>query len=115
MEAAGVGDDDGVPGSVALDEAEFLEAAQVRGELLGGAAALAGGTAAAAGQVLAQLPGRGGRDGRGGSVGPSAARGVAELLAGDLRVPGKGKGRFRVRKDFDAPLPEEVLDAFEGR
>jgi prevent-host-death family protein len=33
----------------------------------------------------------------------------------DLRVPGKGKGRFRVRKDFDAPLPDDVVDAFEGR
>jgi len=33
----------------------------------------------------------------------------------DLRVPGKGKGRFRVRKGFDAPLPDEIVDAFEGR
>jgi prevent-host-death family protein len=30
-----------------------------------------------------------------------------------LRVPGKGKGRWRVRKDFDAPLPEEVIREFE--
>ncbi len=32
-----------------------------------------------------------------------------------LRVPGKGKGHWRVRRDFDAPLPEEVLRDFEGR
>jgi len=31
-----------------------------------------------------------------------------------LRVPGKGKGRFKTAADFDAPLPEEVLAAFEG-
>jgi prevent-host-death family protein len=30
-----------------------------------------------------------------------------------LRVPGKGKGRFRVKKGFDAPLPESVLRLFE--
>jgi prevent-host-death family protein len=32
-----------------------------------------------------------------------------------LRVPGKGKGRWRLRRDFDAPLPQEVLKEFEGR
>jgi prevent-host-death family protein len=31
-----------------------------------------------------------------------------------LRVPGKGKGRWRVSKDFDAPLPDDVLHGFEG-
>jgi prevent-host-death family protein len=31
------------------------------------------------------------------------------------RVPGQGKGRWRVARDFDAPLPDEVLDAFEAR
>jgi prevent-host-death family protein len=30
-----------------------------------------------------------------------------------LRVPGKGKGRWRLRKDFDAPLPAEVIREFE--
>lgn len=25
------------------------------------------------------------------------------------------KGRIRIRKDFDAPLPDDVLDGFEGR
>ncbi len=31
------------------------------------------------------------------------------------RVPGQGKGRWRVSKDFDSPLPDDILDAFEGR
>jgi prevent-host-death family protein len=30
-----------------------------------------------------------------------------------LRVPGKGKGRWRLRKDFDAQLPEGVIREFE--
>jgi prevent-host-death family protein len=30
------------------------------------------------------------------------------------RVPGRGKGRWRVGKDFDAPLPDEVIRGFEG-
>ncbi len=25
------------------------------------------------------------------------------------------KGKIRISKDFDAPLPSEILDAFEGR
>lgn len=31
-----------------------------------------------------------------------------------LRTPGKGKGRFRVKKGFDDALPEDVLRLFEG-
>lgn len=31
------------------------------------------------------------------------------------RVPGQGKGRWHVADDFDAPLPDDLLDAFEGR
>lgn len=31
-----------------------------------------------------------------------------------LRVPGKGKGRFRPRRGFDASLPPGVLALFEG-
>ena len=31
------------------------------------------------------------------------------------RRPGLGRGQWRVRRDFDAPLPDDVLDAFEGR
>jgi prevent-host-death family protein len=28
------------------------------------------------------------------------------------RKPGQGRGRWRVREDFDAPLLDEVLDSF---
>ncbi len=31
-----------------------------------------------------------------------------------LRVPGKGKGRWRLGRDFDAPLPPKVLREFEA-
>lgn len=37
-----------------------------------------------------------------------------ESKGADLRVPGKGKGRFKVARDFDAALPDDVLAAFEG-
>ncbi|HEX9690605.1 MAG TPA: type II toxin-antitoxin system prevent-host-death family antitoxin [Gemmatimonadales bacterium] len=30
------------------------------------------------------------------------------------RKAGRGRGRWRVRRDFDAPLPEDVLDTFDG-
>ena len=30
------------------------------------------------------------------------------------RRPGGAKGRIRISRDFDAPLPPEVLDAFLG-
>ena len=30
------------------------------------------------------------------------------------RVPGKGKGKWRVGRDFDAPLPDSVVRDFEG-
>ena len=32
-----------------------------------------------------------------------------------LRVPGKGKGKWRVGRSFDASLPDELLRAFEGQ
>lgn len=31
-----------------------------------------------------------------------------------LRVPGKGKGQWRVAKNFDAPLPDDLMRDFEG-
>jgi prevent-host-death family protein len=37
-----------------------------------------------------------------------------EKDARKLRIPGKGKGRFTMRRDFDAALPEEVLSLFYG-
>jgi hypothetical protein len=32
-----------------------------------------------------------------------------------LRVSGRGKGQWKVRKDFDAPLPDDVIDGFDPR
>ena len=29
--------------------------------------------------------------------------------------PGRGKGRLWIGKDFDAPLPQSLLDAFNGK
>ncbi len=31
-----------------------------------------------------------------------------------LRRPGQGKGAWRLRDDFDAPLPADMLKGFEG-
>lgn len=31
------------------------------------------------------------------------------------RRPGQGRGKWRLRADFDAPLPDDVLAGFEGR
>lgn len=30
------------------------------------------------------------------------------------RVAGQGRGQWRVARDFDAPLPDDVVDTFEG-
>jgi len=29
--------------------------------------------------------------------------------------PGSMRGKIRIKKNFDAPLPKELLDAFNGR
>ncbi len=47
--------------------------------------------------------------------GRPVARLVALTPARKLRTLGTLKGRIRIRKDFDAPLPGDVLDAFEGK
>lgn len=48
-----------------------------------------------------------------------AGRPVARLVPAGAsvapRTPGLMKGRIRVGKDFDAPLPGDLLDAFEGK
>lgn len=33
----------------------------------------------------------------------------------DPREPGGWEGKVWIAPDFDAPLPDEILDAFEGR
>jgi prevent-host-death family protein len=32
-----------------------------------------------------------------------------------IRKPGLLKGKIKIATDFDAPLPEDLLDAFEGK
>ncbi len=48
-----------------------------------------------------------------------AGKPVAQLVpvraAGVPRKPGFLKGRITIAEDFDAPLPDAVLAAFEGR
>lgn len=48
-----------------------------------------------------------------------AGRPVAKLVPlaarNRPRTPGVWKGRLRVARNFDAPLPKDLLDAFGGR
>ncbi|HKW53652.1 MAG TPA: type II toxin-antitoxin system Phd/YefM family antitoxin [Stellaceae bacterium] len=48
-------------------------------------------------------------------AGKPVARLVPMGRAGRDRKPGFLKGRIRIAADFDASLPAELLDAFEGR
>jgi prevent-host-death family protein len=40
---------------------------------------------------------------------------LGPLPAAKKRVPGKGAGQWKVLGDFNAPLPDDVLAAYEGR
>jgi prevent-host-death family protein len=48
-----------------------------------------------------------------------AGKPVAKIVplgaARKARKPGFMKGKIKIAKDFDAPLPGDVLDDFEGR
>ncbi len=48
-------------------------------------------------------------------AGRPVARLVPATSAGPPRTPGLMKSRIRVSKDFDAPLTDDLLDAFEGK
>ena len=48
-------------------------------------------------------------------AGKPVARLVPLRPEGDPRVPGTYAGRIRIADDFDAPLPDRVLDEFEGK
>ena len=48
-------------------------------------------------------------------AGRPVARLVPATVSAAPRRPGLMKGRIRVSKDFDAPLPDDVLAAFEGK
>lgn len=48
-------------------------------------------------------------------AGKPTARLVPVRQQPERRVPGSARGQLVVGEDFDAPLPEEVMDAFEQR
>ena len=48
-------------------------------------------------------------------AGKPLARLVPIKPARQVRKPGFLKGKIRIANDFDAPLPSEMLDAFEGK
>jgi len=48
-------------------------------------------------------------------AGRPVARLVPATASAAPRRLGLMKGRIRVSKDFDAPLPDDLLDAFEGK
>jgi len=48
-------------------------------------------------------------------AGKPAARLVPIQVKHPIRKPGSLKGKFKIAKDFDAPLPDDIQAAFEGR
>lgn len=40
---------------------------------------------------------------------------LVPLLTPARRAPGRGAKQWTIARDFNAPLPAELLDAFEGR
>jgi prevent-host-death family protein len=47
-------------------------------------------------------------------AGKPVARLVAYIPKGAARRPGRLRGRIRVKKDFDRPLPKSILASFQG-
>ena len=47
--------------------------------------------------------------------GKPVARLVSYTVKGVARRPGSMRGKIRIKKNFDAPLPKELLAAFEGK
>ena len=47
--------------------------------------------------------------------GKPVARLVPYVPEGVVRRPGAMRGKIRIKKDFDAPLPKKLLDSFEGK
>ena len=48
-------------------------------------------------------------------AGKPTAKLVPITSAKPVRKPGSLKGKIHIPDDFDAPLPDDILDAFEGR
>lgn len=40
---------------------------------------------------------------------------IVPILSEVRRIPGRWQGQLWIAEDFDAPLPLDMLDAFEGR
>ncbi len=47
--------------------------------------------------------------------GKPMARLIGISPAKPIRKPGFLKGKIKISDDFDAPLPDDMLDAFEGK
>lgn len=47
-------------------------------------------------------------------AGTPLARLVPLAIAGGDRMPGRWAGKVKIADNFDAPLPADLLDAFEG-
>lgn len=47
--------------------------------------------------------------------GKPVARLVPYVPEGAVRRPGAMRGKIRIKKNFDAPLPKELLASFEGK
>jgi prevent-host-death family protein len=47
--------------------------------------------------------------------GKPVARLVSYIPKGMVRRPGSMRGKIRIKKNFDAPLPKELLVAFEAK
>lgn len=48
-------------------------------------------------------------------AGKPVARLVPYAPKGEARRPGQLRGKLRIKKNFDEPLPKELLDSFEGK
>lgn len=47
--------------------------------------------------------------------GKPIARLVPYVPKGAVRRPGAMRGKIRIKKNFDAPLPKEILASFDGK
>jgi len=48
-------------------------------------------------------------------AGKPVARLVPYVIKGAVRRPGTMRGKIRIKKNFDAPLPKQLRDSFEGK
>ena len=48
-------------------------------------------------------------------AGKPVARLVPVAVEHKTRTPGTYRGRIQIDEDFDAPLPDDLLESFEGR